>query len=76
MQVYTYFNHCVVDGGWSPWKYGPCSKSCGGGTQQRTRVCDNPAPSCGGNDCSGLSVDKSECNNHCCPSKITYNLLE
>ena len=34
-----------------------------------TRTCDNPEPSCGGNDCSGLSVDQSECNNHCCPSK-------
>ena len=63
------FNHCIVDGGWSSWEYGSCSNSCGGGTQTLTRTCDNPTPSCGGNDCSGPSVDQSECNNDCCPSK-------
>ena len=60
----------LVDGGWSSWTYGPCSKTCGGGTQRETRSCDNPTPYCGGNGCSGLSVDQNVCNDHCCPSKF------
>ena len=65
----------VVDGGWSPWRLGPCSKTCGGGLQNITRVCDNPEPSCGGNICSGLSVYQNSCNIHCCPGKLVINLI-
>ena len=67
--------HCVVDGGWSSWEPGPCSKTCGGGAQMLTRRCDNPEPSCGGNNCSGLTIQQSECNSQCCPSKIIYVYL-
>ena len=53
MYVYAY----VVDGGWSNSSAGNCSKSCGGGNKTRIRTCSNPAPSCGGNNCIGKSVE-------------------
>ena len=64
----------VVDGGWSSWTYGPCNKTCGGGTQTLTRKCNNPTPDCGGKDCYGSSNHQRQCNTHCCPGKIN-NLL-
>ena len=60
----------TVNGEWSSWTYGPCSKTCGGGTQQVTRKCNNPVPSCGGNNCSGNSTYQNTCGNNCCPGKI------
>ena len=60
----------AVDGGWSSWSLGPCSKTCGGGTQISTRVCDNPKPSCGGKECEGPNTDSIKCNDFCCPGKI------
>ncbi|KAL9981056.1 hypothetical protein ACROYT_G009713 [Oculina patagonica] len=50
---------CPVDGGysmWSPWL--PCDADCGGGIQERTRFCNNPAPEIGGKDCTILGSDK------------------
>ena len=70
---------CIVDGGWSEWRLGPCSKTCGGGVQNYTRVCDNPKPSCGGEKCEGPSVHTlQKCNDNICPGKIipiTYHSL-
>ena len=62
---------CVVDGGWSEWRLGPCSKTCGGGIQNYTRVCDNPEPSCGGKKCEGPSINNLQtCNGNDCSGKI------
>ena len=63
-------HHSTVDGGWSSWTYGPCSKTCGGGIQTLTRTCDNPKPYCGGNGCSGLSTNQKSCNTNCCAGKL------
>ena len=61
----------IVNGGWSEWEYGPCTKTCGGGTMSMIRKCNNPEPSCGGNDCIGSSsVFDAPCNNLCCPGKM------
>ena len=69
--TYGLYNY-VVDGGWSSWTYGPCSKTCGGGIQNYTRVCDNPKPSCGGKECDGPSTDVlyKNCNDFSCSGKI------
>ena len=57
---------CIVDGGWSNWLIGNCSKSCDGGNKTKTRTCNNPAPSCGGSNCIGESVETMECNTNPC----------
>ena len=54
---------------------GSCSKTCGGGTQSCTRSCNNPAPFCEGNDCSGLSDTQNICNPQCCPGKFMAGYL-
>ena len=76
---------CPVDGGWGEWtSLTTCSATCGGGTQTRTRECNNPALSCGGNDCDfnstmiksnssqGLSeeTDARSCNTDTCPVSL------
>ena len=63
-------NPCPIDGGLSSWSsWSKCSKSCGGGTQIRSRTCTNPAPANGGKDCSSLgSTDGTQkCNSNACP---------
>lgn len=61
----------VVHGKWTPWgPYGPCSKTCGGGTQSRSRTCTNPAPAYGGKDCVGPKTELRKCNEKVrCPGK-------
>ena len=72
MYSYKHRYSYAVDGGLSSWRLGPCSKTCGGGTQEYTRVCDNPKPSCGGKECYGLTFysHKELCNDFCCPGKV------
>ena len=72
MILIFYQNRCVyvVDGGWSSWVCGPCSKTCGSGTQSCTRSCNNPTVLCGGRQCIGSSVITRSCPSVCCPGKI------
>lgn len=59
----------LVDGNWASWgSYDTCTVTCGGGTQQRTRTCTNPAPQYGGADCSGATTSSQSCNTNPCPS--------
>ncbi|XP_023559876.1 hemicentin-1 [Octodon degus] len=59
---------CPVPGGWSSWQpWGECSKSCGEGTQMRTRLCNNPPPSFGGSYCGGAETQMRVCNERHCP---------
>ncbi|CAN9504778.1 unnamed protein product [Ophioblennius macclurei] len=48
----------VIHGGWSCWSsWGSCS----GGQRSRTRSCNNPAPSRGGQSCIGFQTDQKPC---------------
>lgn len=59
---------CPIDGGWASWgSYGSCTVTCGGGTQQRSRTCTNPAPQYGGANCPSSSTSSQSCNTHNCP---------
>lgn len=61
---------CPVSGGYTSWsEFSPCTKSCAGGTQFRTRNCTNPKPEAGGRDCSRLGPpeETASCNTQPCP---------
>ena len=56
----------VVDGRWQSWTtWASCSKSCGGGVQQRQRMCEGPL--FGGEPCPGVTEEKKRCNERRCP---------
>uniref|UniRef100_A0A0N5AHH3 PLAC domain-containing protein n=1 Tax=Syphacia muris TaxID=451379 RepID=A0A0N5AHH3_9BILA len=49
---------------WGEWnKFGPCSVSCGGGFQSRTRLCYEKCPGC---LCEGPSTEQRYCNTEKC----------
>lgn len=52
----------AVDGGWGKWsEWSPCSVTCGNGTKNRHRYCNNHAPDNGGLDCPGIATDHTVC---------------
>ncbi|XP_071981860.1 hemicentin-2 isoform X2 [Engystomops pustulosus] len=57
-----------VNGGFSEWQeWGPCTRSCGQGVQERARMCNNPPPANGGRPCMGREVDVRACSLPPCP---------
>ena len=51
----------LVDGGWSEWtSWSECSSLNGSGVSERTRLCDNPRPMNGGNECTADSSSNTE----------------
>uniref|UniRef100_A0A7M5X072 C-type lectin domain-containing protein n=1 Tax=Clytia hemisphaerica TaxID=252671 RepID=A0A7M5X072_9CNID len=62
-------NPCPVNGNWGQWSnWTECDKPCGVGFQNRSRVCDDPAPAHGGNDCNGTHTNETQmCNFNYCP---------
>ena len=62
-----------VDGGFSEWsKYSKCPVTCGGGEQERTRSCTNPAPAHGGKECVGPKKEVKKCGQDPCPGEFFY----
>ena len=55
--------HCAWSA-WNPW--GSCSKTCDGGTHQRSRVI-GAAPNYGGTNCTGDIIESGPCNTQICP---------
>ena len=55
---------------WSEWT--PCTVTCGGGENMRSRTCTNPAPAFGGKDCNALgpSIETGRCKVDACPGKV------
>ncbi|PIK53943.1 hypothetical protein BSL78_09165 [Apostichopus japonicus] len=61
-----------VDGGWSEWsEWSPCSVTCGEGTSDRHRICNNPYPQYDGNPCEGKSHQIQTCERMQCPRNLT-----
>ena len=57
---------CDSDGVWSAFsEWSGCSKTCGGGTQSRSRTCDGQAGD--GADCVGDATETRSCNEEACP---------
>ena len=64
--------HCA----WSDWgKWSRCSKSCGGGSQQRTRKVAKYAQH-GGRICSGSKWDSQSCNTKNCPRGRSFYVFK
>ena len=67
---------CAVNGAWSEWStWSACSMTCGPGSQERIRTCDNPAPQFGGNNCTGEASEETECQEHECPGKLDHRSI-
>ena len=64
----------IVNGHWGLWAdMQKCSKSCDGGTKVSERVCNNPSPSNGGNNCIGNNEDTAKpCNSKPCPDQFIF----
>ena len=71
----TYFHSLAVNGGWSSWNYGTCSKTCGSGIRISRRSCSRPYRWCGGRTCSGDSQSSNYCFIRNCPGMIYFTSL-
>ncbi|XP_057689627.1 adhesion G protein-coupled receptor B1-like isoform X2 [Corythoichthys intestinalis] len=64
--VGCFLAECPVDGKWQPWSlWSGCSKTCGGGSQQRNRLCYGPF--FGGDSCPGEREEVRLCHEKRCP---------
>ncbi|UJR31957.1 hypothetical protein I4U23_019430 [Adineta vaga] len=53
---------CPINGNWTTWSnFSECSGTCGNGTRSRVRLCANPSPSNGGQQCEGAAVVTETC---------------
>ena len=75
MIAIVYFR--LVDGGFGEWgDWEECPVSCGAGVKSRTRACNNPVPSNGGDDCSGERKQTQPCNVMACPGRNHFIVNE
>mgnify|MGYP001218478592 CR=1 FL=1 len=60
-----------IDGNWGDWSgWSNCPVSCGGSTQNKSRLCNNPKPENGGKNCSteiSSDFEIQRCNETPCP---------
>lgn len=55
-------NHCI-----NFYRFGQCTRSCGGGIQWYARECNSPVPKNGGRYCIGRHRTYKSCNTQDCP---------
>ena len=68
------FYFYIADCKWAGWEeWSTCTKSCGGGTQLRTRIVET-YQNAGGN-CSGESLEEQECQTEICPLGIKIIIM-
>ena len=77
-KIYISFQHIFVSLANCEWsrfaEWTPCSKSCGGGAQTRSRV-QAQASRNGGKACAGLATERRACNAQACPGKLPIFIL-
>ena len=56
--------------------FGECSRTCGDGTQERTRSCTNPSPAHGGKECVGNTKESRQCKVKECPGNYAKVLID
>ena len=60
-------------GNWGLWtSWSTCSATCGTGQQTRSRLCNNPPPTNGGEFCMGSNQDQQTCLAPSCPAGMSY----
>ena len=65
-----------MNGEWTAWSHWtPCSQSCGKSVKLRMRKCDNPAPSYGGEKCSGDAEEQMKCDVPACSGRNILVLI-
>lgn len=67
----------TVDGSWGSWApWSACSATCGYGSRERKRVCDNPKPAYNGKSCIGIGHQKSRCHAYYpCPGTFLFPIF-
>ena len=77
--VYVHLcNYCILiaHGNWGSWgRWSSCSKTCGGGTKIRRRICRDLPTSNGEIGCKGNHYTRSFCNTFNCPGNKSYKDL-
>lgn len=59
---------CPIHGGWASWSnWSMCTVTCSRGSQLRLRICNNPIPQHGGQNCPGRFSDLRHCDLGPCP---------
>ena len=75
---FTCYIIAPINGHWNRWgSWGECSVTCGKGVHTRTRLCTDPAPKNGGDNCLGDNTEQQECAKiSCSAGKINYLRLD